>query len=82
MGPEVKFIMLPFIMFDYTPGLVLRNNSKPRKRFRAHHYCTKTNNEKGEFWTLVHFSSNRGKIEYASSGVLQLTENLETFTSH
>ena len=27
MGPEVEFIMLPFIMFDYTPRLGLRKFS-------------------------------------------------------
>ena len=29
MGPEVKFYMLPFVMFDYTPGLGHENILNP-----------------------------------------------------
>ena len=35
MGPEVKFNMLPFIMFNSTSGLGHGNNSDPRNWYIA-----------------------------------------------
>ena len=70
MISNIKFNMLPFIMFDYLPGLGHENNFKHSKQYISPCLNTKKDKEKGVFWPLVQLQEKRGNMGYARSGVV------------
>ena len=52
-GSEIRFNMLPFIMFDSTPISGHGNNFELCKRYRAPRARTQKRARKGGFWSLV-----------------------------
>ena len=70
MGPEVKFNMLPFIMFESMPSLGLRHNFESLKWYRAPLDKTGKREEKRRIWLLVQIYKKKGNMEYKRSGVV------------
>ena len=73
MVPEVKFVMLSFLMFDYVSVSVHVNNFKPCKWYVSPRACTKKREVKKEDFVLRSESKNkRGDIYDAWSELVSL----------
>ena len=82
-GPEVKFNMSPFIMFDSMPVLVHGNNFGPCKRYRAPHAQTPQKQKKKR--KILAFGPNIDKkkkyVRYLELGSINYTNHYENISS-